>query len=51
MEGVLSNPSKKRCNLCNSTQVYIRRITKELVCHSCGHVEKITDDIWRTMNG
>lgn len=32
---------KPRCKECNSSQVYIRRITNEKVCHRCGHVEKI----------
>jgi len=33
--------SKPRCKKCKSTQIYIRRVSNETVCRTCGSVEKI----------
>ena len=30
-----------RCSECNSTFVYLRIKTNELVCRTCGHIEKV----------
>ena len=35
---------EKRCKKCNSLQTYVKLTTKERVCRSCGHVEKIEDN-------
>lgn len=35
---------KKRCSKCKSTQVYIRIKSNELVCQSCGFIEKFKVD-------
>ena len=32
---------KKRCEKCNSTMIYVRIKTNELVCRGCGHIEKL----------
>lgn len=32
---------KPRCPKCNSSQVYIRISTKEIVCRSCGKVSEL----------
>lgn len=34
---------KKRCKKCNSKFTYIRIKDQELVCRSCGHIEKLED--------
>ena len=34
-----------RCERCGSTQIYTRIITRERVCHKCGHVEKLDKDV------
>jgi len=31
--------NKKRCEKCDSTQVYVRLRTKEMVCQKCGHIQ------------
>ena len=30
-----------RCEKCNSTQTYVRRITNERVCRICGNVQHL----------
>jgi exosome complex RNA-binding protein Csl4 len=35
---------KRRCSRCNSTMVYIRISTNELVCRSCGNIEKVKNE-------
>lgn len=37
--------NKPRCGKCDSTQVYIRRITNERVCRICGWVENLNKGI------
>lgn len=37
------NNNKIRCKKCESTLVYRRISTNELVCRKCGHVEKLGD--------
>jgi len=41
MESVVKH---HRCKKCNSTQTYIRRITNEKVCTSCGYVEPLNKE-------
>ena len=35
--------SRQECNDCGSKLVYIRIKTGELVCRSCGKIEKLTE--------
>jgi len=32
------NQRKKRCEICGSTQIYIRISSGEMVCYHCGHI-------------
>lgn len=33
---------RKKCPVCKSSQVYIRRKTKDMVCSDCGTVSSLT---------
>lgn len=35
------NSNKLRCKKCNSTMTYIRLRTGELICRTCGNIEKL----------
>jgi len=40
-----SKLKRPRCSKCNSTQIYRRIISKEIVCKTCGNVDKYEGEI------
>lgn len=36
---------KKKCENCGSRFVYVRLKEKSVVCRSCGHIQKIEEDV------